>query len=88
MSFFKPAKPHTAPAHKAPTPASTSGTGPDLRFEPLPLPEVDESDSDTSWALWQDSVNPHEEEAANYKDTEPMGLMEDQPGKKPQGQSG
>jgi len=87
MSFFKPAKPNPPPAHKASTPASAPATGPDLRFEPLPLPEVVESDSDTSWALWQDSVNPHEEEAANYKDTEPMGLVEELPIKKPQQQS-
>lgn len=85
MNFFKSTKPPPTPGHKASP--STQPAGPDLRFEPLPLPEVVESDSDTSWALWQDSVNPHEEEAASYKDTEPMGLMEDLPTQKPQGQS-
>jgi hypothetical protein len=83
MHFFKPAKPADPPpdgARKSPAPAIAR----DLRFDPLPQPEVIESDSDTSWDLWQDSVNPHEEDSQSYQDTEPLGLTPESAPKKPQ----
>lgn len=79
MSFFKTAKPQSA----APSKPAAPTAGADLRFDPLPLPEVVESDSDTSWALWQDSVNPQDPGVTDYKDTEPMGLMDNLPTEKP-----
>jgi hypothetical protein len=52
----------------------------DPMLDPLPQPEVVESDSDTVWDLWQESIQPQESRPdsrfteTTYKDTEPMGL--------------
>ena len=40
---------------KSPTPAA-AGRVPDYLLDPVPVPDVVESDSDTAWGLWQDSV--------------------------------
>ena len=82
MSLFKPAKPVPPPRSKVARPSPSRATS--ESFEPLPQPEVIESDSDTSWGLWQESVNSllPEEDADLYKDTVPMGLQEDPPPKK------
>ncbi len=84
MSFFKSAKPAPAAPSKAARPAS--GANPNALFDPLPQPDVVESDSDTSWAMWEDSVqsqNP-DLDAMGDQDTVPMGLMEEAALKKPQ----
>lgn len=83
MSFFKPTKPVPPAAAKTARPAPSRA--PDLPFDPLPQPDVVESDSDTSWALWQDSVqsqNP-ELDAMADQDTVPMALMDESISKKP-----
>ncbi len=36
----------------------------DASLEPLPLPEVVESDSDTAWGRWEDSLQSFEETPA------------------------
>jgi hypothetical protein len=36
----------------------------DSLLEPLPLPEVEESDSDTAWGRWEDSLQSFEETPA------------------------
>ena len=84
MSFFKSAKPAPAAPSKAARPAS--GASGNALFDPLPQPDVVESDSDTSWAMWEDSVqsqNP-DLDAMGDQDTVPMGLMEEAALKKPQ----
>lgn len=54
----------------------------DPLLDPLPQPEVVESDTDTAWALWQDvlSTEDHaaapEPEAPTFADTVPMGLVD------------
>jgi hypothetical protein len=45
----KPEKP------KSPTPSGSSRL-PDYLLEPVPVPDVTESDSDTAWGLWEHSV--------------------------------
>ena len=84
MSVFKPAKPVPPPAPKKAR--SAQAKSPSDLVEPLAQPEVIESDSDTSWGLWQESVNSllPEEDANLYKDTVPMDLQEDPPAKKPE----
>ncbi len=83
MSFFKSAKPAPPAAPKVARP--TPGAAPNALFDPLPLPEVVESDSDTSWALWEDSVqsqNP-DLDARGDQDTVPMALLDESQDKKP-----
>jgi len=79
VKTMTPEKPKTPP----PKP---SGTRPyDPLLDPLPLPEVVESDSDTAWGLWEDSLQtPHAEQQDTqvqpldraYDDTEPMDLTD------------
>ncbi|MBK7003955.1 MAG: hypothetical protein IPH37_01560 [Burkholderiales bacterium] len=82
MSFFKPSKPAPVATPRSARSASTVPAG--ALFDPPPLPEVKESDSDTSWALWEDSVqsqNPELDAQADM-DTVPMPLAEE-PAEKP-----
>lgn len=44
----------------------------DALLEPLPLPDVVESDSDTAWGRWEDSLQAYEE-------TPPAPPVENQP---------
>lgn len=83
MIFFKPAKP-VAPAASRPARAASNASASAL-FDPLPVPEVVESDSDTSWAMWEDSVQSqnHELDARADQDTVPMALMDESQDKKP-----
>jgi hypothetical protein len=85
-----------------PKPATLPATG-SKTFDPLldELPQPDmvvESDSDTAWDLWQETVMPPQDtlppsfkesafKDSVYKDTEPMGLPEIPPFKKPSGAS-
>ena len=82
---MKPVKPRSA----AP---SASGRTFDPLLDPLPQPDVVESDSDSVWGLWQETVMPQDTQAASfkdsvYKDTEPMGLPEIPSFEKPSGSS-
>lgn len=63
-----------------PSPASKPFDG---LLDPLPVPEVSESDSDTAWGLWEASVGGLLQEGAaaadappphGYEPTEPAGL--------------
>lgn len=56
----KPEKPKT---ERPPGPAV-----PDYLLEPVPVPDVVESDSDTAWGMWQDSV-----QSAENPETRPGG---------------
>ena len=47
---------------------SASGRAPDYLHDPVPLPEVVESDSDTAWGLWNDTV-----QTLDDPDTRPSG---------------
>lgn len=69
-------------------PAAVSAATPaqpyDPLLDPLPQPEVQESDTDTAWARWQDMVEQDENSVAaadaqepaapSFADTMPMGL--------------
>ena len=83
VPIMKPEKP-SAPAPK-PGPAKPF----DSLLDPLPLPEVVESDSDTAWGLWQDSLQTGDDAQAShvkdqaYDETAPMGLFEPVSPKKP-----
>lgn len=82
MRFFKPAKPAPPVAPQVTRPAPSAALNGLL--DPLPQPDVVESDSDTSWALWEDSVqsqNP-ELDALGDQETVPMPLMDESPVKK------
>ncbi len=88
---MKPVKP------KPTVPAVSGGRTFDPLLDPVPQPDVVESDSDTAWGLWQETVMPQDTLPAPfkesvfkdsvYKDTEPMGLPEIPPFKKPSGAS-
>lgn len=52
---------------KSPTPAA-AGLVPDYLLDPVPVPDVVESDSDTAWGLWQDSV-----QSLDVADTRALG---------------
>lgn len=75
-------KPEKTQNPGAPKPGS--GKAYDALLDPLPLPEVVESDSDTAWGLWQDSLQSHDDEDMPvapakdqaYDDTEPMDLTD------------
>jgi hypothetical protein len=76
---MKPEKPNNPGA-----PKPNSGKPYDALLDPLPLPDVVESDSDTAWGLWQDSLQSHDDDdlpAAPakdqaYDDTAPMDLTD------------
>ena len=79
-------------------PANTASKTFDPLLDALPQPDmVVESDSDTAWDLWQETVMPQDTLPAQfkesafkdsvYKDTEPMGLPDLPPPKKPSGSS-
>ena len=62
----------------------------DALLDPLPLPDVVESDSDTAWGLWQDSLHTGDDADAaaaapkdpSYDDTVPMDISELEPSSK------
>ena len=73
---MKPEKPQNP---GAPKPAA--GKSYDSLLDPLPLPDVVESDSDTAWGLWQDSVQSGGDgtpsipaKDTGYDETAPMDL--------------
>jgi hypothetical protein len=95
---MKPVKPKPA------TPPATGAKTFDPLLDALPQPDmVVESDSDTAWGLWQESIMPSQDtqpapfkesafkesafKDSVYKDTEPMGLPDLPPPKKPSGSS-
>ncbi|MDE2417497.1 MAG: hypothetical protein KGN32_06795 [Burkholderiales bacterium] len=47
---------------------SPSARVPDYLLDPVPVPDVVESDSDTAWGLWQDSV-----QSIDGSETRPSG---------------
>jgi hypothetical protein len=62
-------------------PASSSRVGAsrpmDLALDPLPVPDVSESDSDTAWGLWEATLEaqPTAAEAPpDFEATQPIGL--------------
>jgi hypothetical protein len=69
-----------------PKPAATGQAGarlPDYLLEPLPLPDVVESDTDTAWGRWEESlkasdnpgqVNPVVVSDTSFGDTLPSAL--------------
>ncbi len=77
---MKPEKPKTPPP-----PPLVRGSSYDALLEPLPVPDVVESDSDTAWGLWEDSLHPRNDESldSSEADTQPMGLTELDPKKPP-----
>jgi hypothetical protein len=54
----------------------------DFSLEPLPVPDALESDSDTAWGLWENTLQAHddqrvhEEEPPTFDDTVPCQLTE------------
>jgi len=56
------------PEKSKPVPPAASRTTPDYLLDPVPVPDVVESDSDTAWGLWQDSV-----QTMDGGDTRPSG---------------
>jgi hypothetical protein len=46
----------TKPERPKSSPSSGAGRVPDYLLDPLPVPDVTESDSDTAWGLWEHSV--------------------------------
>ena len=45
----------------------------DSMFDPLPQPDVVESDSETAWGRWEDSLQPESEpNQPDFEDTQPI----------------
>ena len=74
---------------KPAAPPAAGGKTFDPRLDPLPQPDVVESDSDTAWGLWEDSIMLQDGKKdsrfkeSTYKDTEPMELPDMPPANKP-----
>lgn len=76
---MKPEKPQNPGA-----PKTSSGKPYDALLDPLPLPDVVESDSDTAWGLWQNSLQTDDGDDLpapppkdpSYDDTVPMDLTD------------
>jgi hypothetical protein len=70
---------------REPAPPRTPPSEPDFSMDPLPVPEAVESDSDTAWGLWQDTVQAHNAGTAapkppsEFDDTVPAPLFENPP---------
>jgi hypothetical protein len=75
------------PDHEPPAPGSTKRYDPLL--DPLPQPDVVESDTETAWGRWEDLLasggSPEEAEPPppNFEDTVPMGGLDEPPRRKP-----
>lgn len=71
--------------HKPQPTSSKPGTKPaEERYmpgDPIPVPEAIETDTDSAWALWQDSTQ--EPKAPTFDETVPMALEEMPPIRKP-----
>jgi hypothetical protein len=54
----------------------------DFSMDPLPVPDAVESDSDTAWGLWENTLHAHDDKAAQeeeppvFDDTVPSQLTE------------
>lgn len=52
--------------------------------DPIPVPDAVESDTDTAWGLWQDSIAPHDSSPdTSYANTMPAELLPELPPKPP-----
>lgn len=45
---------------KFPAPPKAPARAHDFSFDPLPVPEAIESDSDTAWGLWEHTLHAHD----------------------------
>lgn len=77
------------PPPPPPEPTAPGRKGYDPLLDPLPLPEVHESDSETAWGRWEElvasDVPGSEPEPAHptFEDTVPAGLLDLPPLRKP-----
>lgn len=71
------------PPPKPPAGPASTPKAYDALLDPLPLPDVSESDTDTAWGLWEASVGGLLEEGKaapdtppphGYEPTQPLGL--------------
>lgn len=62
-------------SRKSPAEPKNSGIHLYSVHDPIPLPEVTESDSEAAWALWEDSLStPGSGPATDFKSTVPAEL--------------
>jgi hypothetical protein len=79
----KPKMPDAFSARKSPS-TSSGLHAPDFLLDPVPVPDVVESNTDTAWGLWEHSLktseDPGEDDAQDrdisFEDTVPAGLAE------------
>lgn len=64
----------TNPERPKSTTPSTGSRSSDFLLDPLPVPEALESDSDTAWGLWQDSVQTLDAQDTHFDPTVPGEL--------------
>lgn len=85
---MKPVKPTHPPAAE-PTPRQALVRTYDAILDPLPQPEVTESDSDTAWGRWEDVMSSDARQQDDddsappaFEDTQPMKWAELPPDRK------
>ena len=74
-------------APKKPAPANSPGTkkpGEERYFpgDPIPVPEAIERDSDSAWAMWEDSMQLPSSDS-KFADTDILGIEPEPPTDKP-----
>lgn len=84
---MSPDQPTPPPDKRAATPPAAPKPF-DSLLDPLPVPDVTESDTDTAWGLWEASVGglleegqaaPGDPPPRGYEPTEPAGLDGERP---------
>ena len=49
------------PERPKPADSKPAPVAPDFSLDPLPVPDATESDTDTAWGLWQQTLQAHED---------------------------
>ena len=65
------------PKSKSPASSAHAPLHPYDSHDPIPVPDVVESDSDTAWGLWEESASPYKETDPDFQNTEPTELLPD-----------
>ncbi len=60
---------------KPPVEPKSSGLHPYSAVDPIPVPEAIESDSDTAWGMWEDSIMPADAVDTDFHPTVPSDLQ-------------
>jgi hypothetical protein len=68
---------------KSPAQAIPPSAHPYSASDPIPVPEAVESDSDTAWDMWEDSIMPDNAADTDFHPTVPSDLLPHPSAKRP-----